>query len=325
MSSQVVIRLNGVSHAFLREFGCPCCRCSGNGPIANTSASLIILKDGRVVYHILFDCGFGVVESLRSAGLQSLSSIFCTHGHFDHVAGLNFLLEGARRHDVPTPVTIFATRPAWEMGPAHHFGYLAAGPEPRMRWHEITEPENLDAPWSVDLGLDVGLRVTAVPVWHGKVARGAVIFVVEFDSGSISGGRHKAILGWDLLHLIPRYPVEDRDAGYQPPNEFPDATTGQLTDDHRRLFQDADLLLLEGNTRFPKPSTGHTSIEAGLRFLVPAIRAQMTRFVHFSGHEDDCGPITDEQVNAWIRDQQAHGFGDLDIRVGAHGETFRFD
>lgn len=106
------------------------------------------------------------------------------------------------------------------------------------------------------------------------------------------------MLGWDLLHLVPRYDGEDQDSRYQGP------TADSLHPSHRVLLE-ADLLVLEGNTLAPHPDTGHTCIETGLRFAIPPLRRRgPVWFLHYSGHEDSHGPMSDTHIRKEIEARQ---------------------
>ena len=93
------IVVNGIGHAFLREFGCSCRRCTSRDHVANTSLS-IIGRDGGIRWHALVDCGLGVVTSLCNffrPDEARLDWLLLTHWHPDHSLELNRLCETLRR------------------------------------------------------------------------------------------------------------------------------------------------------------------------------------------------------------------------------------
>lgn len=93
------IVVNGIGHAFLREFGCSCRRCSSRDHVANTSLS-IIGRDGGIAWHALIDCGLGVVTSLCNFFTPEearLDWLLLTHWHPDHSLELNRLCETLKR------------------------------------------------------------------------------------------------------------------------------------------------------------------------------------------------------------------------------------
>ena len=311
----VVLRLNGVGNAFLRELGCDNCpQCSAVKPRANTSASLIVKRGRRTAGHLLFDCGLGVVDSLINAGLRSVDGVFVSHLHNDHLLGLDTLANCLRRSGAPVPVPVFATRDTWERGILLHFPYLVPGLLMRVNAGE-------DGAVELPFGFagEIDLRVTPVPVWHGKIpGESPVIWVIEFGTPD---ARRKIILGWDLLHLIPRHPSEDHDADYAGPCSREDVLSGPRAE----LLSRADELFIEGNTRLPCPRSGHTSIEAALRFHVPKLTPARTWVVHYSGHEDPGGPLSDDDLQRWIdREKANHPCVGAVIRVAAHGQLLAF-
>jgi len=95
------IVVNGLGHAFLREFGCPCERCRDLSHVANTSVSVIATDTaGDVTWHALVDCGLGVVTSLCNTFAPEetrLDWLLFTHWHSDHSLELNRLCETLQR------------------------------------------------------------------------------------------------------------------------------------------------------------------------------------------------------------------------------------
>ncbi|MFH1514388.1 MAG: MBL fold metallo-hydrolase, partial [bacterium] len=98
------LTVNGLDHAFLREFGCTCNRCVGQRTAANTSVSLVGLDDNgdKMLHHILFDIGMGVVDSLvdspyLSSNKARLDWLIISHWHPDHTLDVNRLCETWRR------------------------------------------------------------------------------------------------------------------------------------------------------------------------------------------------------------------------------------
>ncbi len=84
--------INGLDHAWRKEFGCQCARCQDPHRTANTSVSLLIWNEDQLYQHILIDAGGGVTESLlENPVLQKnprLDWVLLTHWHADHVAEL---------------------------------------------------------------------------------------------------------------------------------------------------------------------------------------------------------------------------------------------
>lgn len=166
-------------------------------------------------------------------------------------------------------------------------------------------------------GLGIGLTITPVAVYHGNpdIVPEPVIWVVEFNS---SEGRRKIVLAWDLLHFVPRYKDEDRDEVYQGPS----VEGGELDPSHE-ILRGADLLVLEGNTWEPCPKSGHTSVVTGLDVTVPLLRPKKNGevwFVHYSGHEDKSGPMSDDQLAEQISARAKKNGIPSNVRLAAPGD-----
>ena len=103
-STDHYLMINGIDHAFIKEFGCPCKRCVSKRKSANTFVSLLGLDkaNGKIKYHVLFDVGMGVVNSLVDSPFllgdnARLDWLFLSHWHPDHVLDLNRLCETWKR------------------------------------------------------------------------------------------------------------------------------------------------------------------------------------------------------------------------------------
>jgi hypothetical protein len=312
--------MNGVGAAFLRELGChPCPQCSAAKPRANTSASLLVFERHgsrpRLRHHLLFDCGAGVVDSLIDHGVAEVHQLLLSHRHPDHNLDLDRLVNCLRRSGAPTPFDCYCTPGTWRDGPQALFPWLP------LRHRPVTpgQPVSLfrGGPGDNPLGeLGIGLRVTPVAVWHGPTALDAVIWVVEFGSRD-DGSYRKVVLAWDLLHLIPAYRGEDRDTRYTGPCVAGDELTGE----HAGLLRGADELFLEGTSCLPRPDSGHTSASAALRFYVPVLRPRRTWLVHYSGHSDPWGPLSDDDLQGWLDREKQRTAADAEVRVARHGLT----
>lgn len=75
----------------------------------------LVVDSGQSRESLLFDCGEGIPEGLRSAEVQSVAHLAFSHFHMDHVAGFDgFFRQNYNRPDVPVQV--------W--GPAGTIGIL---------------------------------------------------------------------------------------------------------------------------------------------------------------------------------------------------------
>ncbi len=306
----VLFRMNGVSYAFMREIGCVNCpQCSADKPRANTSGALIIQSEWashRQTEHVLlFDCGAGVVDSLIDFGVTAVSHVFVSHNHIDHYATLHALNAGQRRSGGASFEAIYATPGTFANGPGKLFHWLEDLHQPVMPGRTL------------HLGLGINLQVTPVAVYHGPYAYEPVNWVVEFGHRD-AGTYRKLLLCWDLLHLVPRYAPEDADAHYD--GAMTDAD--DLNDTHVELLRGADELFIDSNTVTPQPQSGHTSVDAALRFYIPQMKPKRTWFVHYSGHEDPFGPLSDDGLQAWLDTHKGdYALPDADLRVAQHGMT----
>jgi phosphoribosyl 1,2-cyclic phosphodiesterase len=258
------IIVNGIGHAFLQEFGCPCDRCSAHRARACTSVSIVERSedDGPMGWHGLVDVGPGVVnaicEHVRPARLDLL---LLTHWHPDHVLDINRLCESARRHLGMARIPVWCTEATAEKVKARHsFEYkhrldpetAAASGVPGTRVPTVTR-------------LPVGLTVTPYVVSHSSADNaaagvyGGVSFLVHHRGA-------KALLLWDVdadNDWILRLPADSPLRGI------------------RYLFVDC-------NTWRPH-TTGHASFEDAKRYA-SALQPEQTLLVHLSGHEDSSGP-----------------------------------
>ncbi len=67
------IMVNGIGHAFLREFGCSYNRCADRNHVANTSLSIIARDEGEgsILYGTLRDCREVYMSPLLERNLVS--------------------------------------------------------------------------------------------------------------------------------------------------------------------------------------------------------------------------------------------------------------
>ena len=316
MSKTVTFRMNGVGNAFLRELGCsPCPQCDALKPRANTSGSIIIydwaVPRGHIEHHLLFDCGVGVTDSLIDFGIDTISALFVSHSDPDHSLDLDRLANSHRRSGHPVPLDLYCTNATLADGPGRLYPWFF----PAILAHCSVTP---GAP--IKFGLEINFTVTPVAVWHGKIPKDSVIWVVEFGEPGTTNYR-KIILGWDLLHLIPRYPDDDADRSYSGPVHA--STT--LDPSHKTLLENADELFVEANTYTPCPATGHISAEAVMRSMIPLLTPKRTWLVHYSGHEDSFGPLSDADFQAKLdREKSAYGLAAHDLFVARHGMTLNW-
>lgn len=320
MPLKLHVVVHGAGPAFIRQPGCPCVRCAEpelpDAPTprdladllawvrqAHTSASLVIEEDGNAIDHTLVDIGMGVMNNLAAlptpARNQPISRVLITHGHLDHIAGLDGLLhalENGRqagdftRDEQPWPLPIFTTRHTWQhfIGPNPtnpvEAGMLQRSATNRLRFTDVTDA----ALELAALELHPALLVTPIPAEH---LAGGVNYLFEFwPSGQQAEGQAiRVALCWDLL----AFPAGRATDFWQEVQLEP------ASDPLRERMRDLDLLLVEmTNWRTRK---GHICFESspappemergnantyGVRDLVELWQPHATRIVHYSGWND---------------------------------------
>jgi ribonuclease BN (tRNA processing enzyme) len=275
--------INGLDHAWQKEFGCHCARCLDQARTANTSVSLLGWCENSLEQHILVDAGGGVCESLIAhpdlMQQPRLDTVLLTHWHPDHVADLNRIVVGFGRS-------------SWRERHASTRPYLWMREGSRM-WLERQQPNVLKqvnlissleyiAPGHLlepleTLGLD--LVITPVTIAHSSAdlyppfgeERLATCagFIVE------TGG-FRTVLLWDLdaTNLWLENPNEAQQEAF-------DAIAG------------CDLLLIDCNTwsyhrQASGEPTSHVSFSLVQRFAL-VLKPKRTVLMHISGHEDAIG------------------------------------
>ena len=276
--------VNGLDHAFLREFGCPCTRCVDQRTAANTSVSLLSLDDNgdKILHHILFDIGMGVVDSLVNSPYLSgkkarLDWLIISHWHPDHVLDLNRLCETwwrtlKRRGEQWKPI------PTWcRTGTAEWLKKTHA-----FEWNSFLKPQLSDetSPPGVKLppiGVGIaGLTVTPITVSHCTAdidpanpkerLHCSASFVIEYEA-------RKVVLLWDIDNM----------------NSWIENPTSDEQKEALKMLSGADYFFIDCNTWSVEESngknTGHASFLTVQRYA-RVLSPRTTFLVHLSGHED---------------------------------------
>ncbi|MCK9230513.1 MAG: MBL fold metallo-hydrolase [Syntrophales bacterium] len=321
MALEYSLVVNGVGHAFLREFGCPCERCRRSGPDANTSLSIVgrDRKTRRVAWHALIDVGMGVNTSLCNnfdPVDARLDWLLLTHWHPDHTLDLNRLGESARRTAFRQGVK-FKKIPTWcRNGTAQWIQKNHS-----YEWYRHLFPQHTaeaSPPGSVLDALPIevpDLRITPVTVSHRTADINPADFKKKlFCSASFVIETHakKAVVLWDA-------------------DGFNDWIVSPESAEQERaaaLVSDADYLFIDcfdwDTEKVQGHGTGHLSFRT-VRKYAAAMRPRQTFPVHMSGHEDGAGnPGWGWSDDRWTEEAQAVWAAEGlpgSVRVPAIGEV----
>lgn len=322
MISRYRLVVNGLGHAFLREFGCSCARCREEKQGANTSVSIVggDPRTDRITWHALVDVGLGVNTSLCNyfnPDEARIDQLLLSHWHPDHTLEINRLGETARRTAFRRGEK-YTKIPTWcRNGTARwlqkNYSY---------EWYRHLLPHNTNEashPGSIldAVPLEVtGLKITPVAVSHVTADIDPANFKDRLYCSAffvVEAGGKKAVLLWDAdgsndWILDPDTPERE------------EAVT---------LISGADYLFIDcfsWNTETVRGfNTGHLSFNTVRKFAA-AIEPRRTLLVHMSGHEDGEGNPgwgwTDEQ---WTEEAQKIWRGENlpgSVRVPAIGDEF---
>lgn len=277
-----ILIVNGLDHAFLREFGCDCKRCSKSRKAANTSISLVVLDDNYPILHILFDVGMHVVDSLcdipyfKDPKHARLDWLVFTHWHPDHVLDINRLCETWKRN-------LNRSNKPWEPIKTWCRSGTAKWIEINhsYEWNEFLRPYFSNEFKPLGTLLDPipiefsDLEVIPVTVSHYSAdikPRNPKEYLPCSASFIIKHKNKKAVLLWD---------IDNRN----------DWIANPLTNEQTKavnLLSKADYLFIECNT-WKVEGTGHATFLTAKEYI-KALRPKQTFLVHLSGHEDRSGP-----------------------------------
>ncbi|GIV62194.1 MBL fold metallo-hydrolase [Rhodocaloribacter litoris] len=143
--------------------------------------TMLAFSDGASTFVI--DCGGDVVQRMLAAGLDlnTLSGLFITHEHPDHVSGFPLFIEKIWLSGRKAPLPVYGIAPAleqaWRCLSAFNIGHWDI---PELLWREIDLAEGApvfeDAAWRVTASPGVHtVPVTGVRV-ESKASGGAVVY-----------------------------------------------------------------------------------------------------------------------------------------------------
>ena len=270
--------VNGIDHAFRREFCCSCNRCKVREERANTSVSLVVIEElkDEIIWHALVDVGLGVVDSLCDK-LPSfharLDLLLLTHWHPDHTLNLNSLCETLKRNKGQKKIKMWCrSGSAKRLRKIHRFEWKYRLDVTRSR--EYHSPGIKLTPIKSDRFNfnNFPLVITPVTVSHSSADKekpSSASFVIQWKDTKI-------VLLWD---------IDNR-------NNWIENPTSNQQEQAVKLLSGADYLFIDCNTwsveEVGGKNTGHASFKTVKRYA-RILKPKETILVHISGHEDGIG------------------------------------
>jgi phosphoribosyl 1,2-cyclic phosphate phosphodiesterase len=149
----------GTSHG-VPMIGCECAVCRSADP-RDSRLRPSIFVDVPGAARILVDTGTDLRQQALTYGITRVDAILFTHGHADHVMGL----DEVRRFNMLRggPIPCFASPGTWETLKKSFYYVFDGLPRlgggiPQLTAHEIAGPFVVD-----------GVRVVPIPLWHGRM------------------------------------------------------------------------------------------------------------------------------------------------------------
>ena len=159
MKARVTILGSGTSHG-VPMIGCDCGTCRSDDPRDRRSRpSIYIDVPGRA--SILVDTSTDLRQQALAHGVRRVDAVLFTHGHADHVMGL----DDVRRFNMlqQAPIPCYASARTWDTLKKSFYYVFDGLPRlgggiPQLTVHEVTGPFSAG-----------GVRVVPVPLWHGQL------------------------------------------------------------------------------------------------------------------------------------------------------------
>ena len=227
--TKVLLRINGRGNAWPVPLGQEHPFYSPNlgEDYANASFSIISVEGSSIAretirWEVLIDAGHGIVPFLLKHNNRIPEAIVLTHPHFDHILGIDWIVQSYYRFNHKKAYPVYATKPCWNavLRTLPHLERLVDFIE--LRQGVETEIEGI-----------AGLKIISYPVYHGEHAPGASILCFRVTTSL--GKTGKAVFSGDLLLPL-------------------------LRNEDYACLTNANYLIADANNRFPYPRTNHWSI-----------------------------------------------------------------
>jgi len=136
--------------------GCRCAVCLSQDPRNRRRRSSVLLEEGPTRW--LIDAGPDFRTQALEAGLESLDGVFLTHGHADHVLGLDDLRPLSWKRPIPVWADLATTTTLRRAFPYFFDEGDGKTSRPRLQFHQLDAGVPVDA---------AGLRVLPLAIQHG--------------------------------------------------------------------------------------------------------------------------------------------------------------